>query len=150
MRKAIALLILLSSLSFVSCRGKYSDTSGVVSRFLNGFDISCSVYNSLCPEGTEGYIDDGMRKILFITEDFLPYDYTLAFNSRLDCVFELGVFLSHDTSERLALGELCLSRINLLESQVRGEGRVLIENDLVIYIFSEDIEKALDKLERVL
>ena len=150
MKKIISLFLLIPCLCLCSCRGKYDKTVGIVSDFISEYGISCTLYSSLADEGEDGYIPPELCKQLFTNTDVLPHDYSLVLHSRLDSVFELGVFLSDDASDRLAICDECAGRVKLLESLSEGEGRVLIKNNLVIYIFSKDIENALAILERVL
>lgn len=150
MKKIISLLMLISCLCLYSCRGEYDKTVGVVSDFIKEYGISCTIYSSLAPEGEDGYISPELCKQLFANTDVLPPDYSLVLHSKLDSVFELGVFLSNDAADRLAILDECAGRVRLLESLTDGEGRVLIKNNLVIYIFLKDIENALSILERVL
>ena len=150
MKKIIAIFLILPCVFLQSCRGKYNETAGVVSDFIREYGISAVPYSSLAKEGDDGFITPELCKQLFTNTDVLPRDYTLVLHSRLDSVFELGVFLSDDASDRLMIAEECGGRVRLLESLTEGEGRVFIKNNLVIYIFSKDVENALKTLERVL
>ena len=150
MKKIVCLFLVFSVLCLSSCRGKYKDTYSIVTNFLDVYGVECITYSSLAEEGSAGYITPEIRKQLFTNEEILPHDYSIALHSRLDGVFELGVFLADDTFDRLVLSDMCLSRVKLLGSLSRGEGNVFIKNNLVIYIFSSDIENALGSLRRVL
>ena len=151
MKKCVILLIVVTALSTLfSCGVKYTDTRDPVYAFLEAYQVDARVYYSLAAEGEEEYAGNDLCKLLYANNDILPRNYTVAMHSRLDSVFELGVFLAPAESDAIELCELCLERISLLSSLASGEGRVFRRGDLVIYIFDESIEQAAKALDKVL
>ena len=150
--KRISMLIVLCLivLSVTSCDARYDSTYGVVRSFLDEYGGGGNIYTSLAHEGDDGYITSEMCKVMFTRADCLPDDYSLLLLSRLDSVFELGVFLCSSGDEQLTIRDICLERLELLESMARGEGQVMIKNNLVIYFFTENTEAVMSALNSVL
>ena len=143
MKKLCAFVIFISIFTCLcSCSSRYESTERVARIFATLYGIDGRIYSSLKTEGDDGFIEPSVKSTLFNRVELLPYDYTLIIHSRLDSVFELGLFLSPSASERRELSEMCLERISLLSSLADGEGKVLMRDNLVIYLFSSDIERA--------
>ena len=149
-RIALCIIIIVALMLLSSCGADYTDSYKVVSDFCSDYRISGRVYSSLSGEGEEGYIDPSMIHLMFSRTELLPDDYALLMHTRLDTVFEIGVFVTRSGDERMELSEMCLDRIALLSSLSRGSGEVMIKDNLLIYFFTEDFIGVKESINKIL
>ena len=151
MKKLCAFVIFLAvSIPLCSCSARYESSERVVRIFAEAYGIDGRIYSSLAKEWTDGYIEPSLKSTMFSRTELLPYDYTLLIHSRLDSVFELGVFLANSARERGELSEMCYERIMLLASMSDSEGRVLMRDNLVVYFFTSDTKRVEECLNKAL
>ena len=149
MKRAVAVLIVVSLLTLVSCEATPSATD-VLSSFCDAYHIDSQVYSSLSEYGDDGYIDSDMLRALYGMDDALVDEFALVLYGKVSTVREIGVFIARSGEERMKVYEIASERVELLSSLADGEGFVRKYKSVIVYGFVDDSAKAISILEKII
>ena len=133
MKKLFALIILCAvALTFSSCGAKGRTAEELLSEFVSSYGAGGVIYSSEAG-GEWEYADGEFFAALYgATADF-ESGFAVLLSSSLDCVYEAGVFVTHDTTSRLYAEELCRKRLDLLIKMGASDTPLLIKRKNVIF-----------------
>ncbi|MBQ8372413.1 MAG: hypothetical protein IJX38_05725 [Clostridia bacterium] len=148
---ATVLMIVLSPFCLlVSCSSEITPEQ-LTSQICSAYGIEGAAYSSRAAEGEEGYISERLESVLFDSPIPPSVHYSLVLHSKLDSLYEVGVFSCPGGEDRLYVRELSEKRLELLEATASvGEGVALVRGELVIYVYMPDASGALDLIDRIL
>ena len=149
MKRAVALLIIISILSLASCKSAPSATD-VLSSFCSEYPIDSQIYSSLAEYGDDGYIDADMLRALYGVEKAPVDEFAVVLYGKVSTVREIGVFIASNSDERMKAYEFASERVDLLLSLADGEGFVRKYKGIIVYGFVEDNKRAISILEKII
>lgn len=142
MKKVIALIVFISVLSLLlfSC-GREHDAHRMLSEFVRAYGADGIIYSPQIPEGSDGYIFDGLINKIYIFHGIFPDNYAVFLNSRADVASECAVFVCTDADMTDMVEEMSLERVRLLAS---GDSRAFVKRsgNIVFYSTMPDRDRA--------
>lgn len=141
MKRTLAIILLLCLVFLTSCSPERR-AEDIAAEFCRGYPLEAKVYSSLADEHEEGYIDAQMLVALYGSDNLSIEEFALILYGKVGTVWEIGIFVTKTSDERMELYELASGRIKLLSSLAEGEAFVRKYRGVFVYGFVDDAERA--------
>ena len=146
MKRIIALLVILSLVSLMSCSPSVSSEE-ILMGLCASYPIDSTVYSSLASQGAKEYIDAEMLKTLYRVAEAPCKDFSIVLYGKVSTVREIGVFVTHSSDERLKVLDIAGERVAFLRGFAEGETFVRKYKSVIVYGFVDDAERVVRILE---
>ena len=143
-----AILLVCIPLTLCSCRDQ-PDAYQLLSEFVSAYGAEGTIYSPSVPEGEDGYVREGLPKMIYLFSGEFPENYAIFLNGHTDPSSECAIFVCQDANMLNMVEEMSLERIRLVAAGadyafVRRSGNIcfystLKQRDRAEKIFSEII-----------
>ena len=142
MKRITAFILFISVLSLLLCScHRERNARQMLNEFIHTYGAEGVIYSPDIPEGSDGYIYDGLINKIYIFHGSVPNNYAIFLNSRADLASECAIFICTDAEMTDRVEEMCLERVRLL---VSGDDRAFVKRSgsIVFYSTMPDRERA--------
>ncbi len=152
MKRIVCILtsIILSVSVFCSCGVRKDSTESVARAICEEIDFGGVLYSSLSGEGDDNYLPSELLEEMFLSPIPQGTEVTLVIRPSINCAYEVGVFYSPRSKERLLILELARERLALLNGYYREcKYAVLSRGGYIIYAFCPSADKVSAVLDSI-